>query len=148
MTQLCRVVYCSRNSIPGTPESVAADITRILEVSRANNARNDVTGGLLFSKNCFAQVLEGPTEAVEAAFERIQCDERHGEVTVLQSGPIATRDFPDWSMAFTGCSTDDNPLASVVMDGAFSGNSLAGNDVLDLLRGVVVRETEWLAVAA
>ena len=148
MTQLYRVVYCSRNSIPGEPHSVAADIAHILEVSRANNARDGVTGGLLFSKNCFAQVLEGPAQAVEAAFERIQCDERHGEVTVLQSGPVAARDFPDWSMAFTGTSTADNPLAGVILDGAFSGQSHAGNDVLDLLRGVVVRETEWLAVAA
>ena len=148
MTQLYRVVYCSRNSIPGTPEAVAVDVARILEISRANNARDGVTGGLLFSKNCFAQVLEGPVDAVEAAFERIQCDERHGEVTVLQSGPIAARDFPDWSMAFTGESTADTPLAGVVMDGAFSGSSRAGNDVLDLQKGVVVRETEWLAVAA
>ena len=147
MTQLYRVVYCSRNSIPGTAESVAADVAHILELSRANNARDGVTGGLLFSKNCFAQVLEGPMDAVENAFERIQCDERHGQVTVLQSGPIAGRDFPDWSMAFTGESTAGSPLAGVVMDGAFSGQSCAGNDVLDLLRGVVVRETEWLAIA-
>ena len=148
MTQLYRVVYCSRNNIPGMPETVAADIARILQVSRANNARDGVTGGLLFSKNCFAQVLEGPIQAVEIAFERIQCDDRHGEVTVLQSGPIAERDFPDWSMAFTGDSTAASPLASMVMDDAFAGNSLAGNEVLDLLRGVVVRETEWLAAAA
>ena len=148
MTHLYRVVYCSRNSIPGTPESVAADVAHILETSRANNARDGVTGGLLFSKNCFAQVLEGPMDAVENAFERIQCDERHSEVTVLQSGPIAARDFPDWSMAFTGESTTGNPLAGIVMDGAFSGHSRAGSDVLDLLRGVVVRETEWLAAAA
>ncbi len=82
---------------------------------------------------------------MEAAFERIQCDERHSDVTVLESGPIATRDFPDWSMAFTGAATLDNPLAGVVLEGAFSGQTSAGNDVLDLLRGVVVRETEWLA---
>ncbi len=148
MTQLYRVVYCSRNNIPGTPETVAADIGRILQVSRSNNARDGITGGLLFSKDCFAQVLEGPIDAVENAFERIQCDDRHGEVTVLQSGPIAARDFPDWSMAFTGDRTTDSPLAGMVMDGAFAGSSRAGNDVLDLLRGVVVRETEWLAVAA
>ena len=34
--------------------------------------------------------------------ERIQRDERHGEVTVLQCGPVEPRGSPDWSMAFVG----------------------------------------------
>ncbi len=144
MSQLYRVLYCSRNSVPGGLESVAADIANILAVSRSNNARDGITGGLLFSRNCFAQVLEGTTEAVEAAFERIQCDERHSDVTVLQAGPIAARDFPGWSMAFTGADTA-SPLASVVMAHAFSGQSSAGGDVLDTLKQLVVRETKWLA---
>ena len=143
---LHRIVYCSRNCTPGTLETVTAEIAAILEASRRNNARDGVTGGLLFSQDCFAQVLEGPIDAVEAAFERIQCDERHGEVTVLESGPVVGRDFPDWSMAFTGAQTD-SPLAGIAMDGAFSRRTGAADVVLDLLRGVVKRETEWLSAA-
>lgn len=145
MIQLHRVLYCSRNLIPGAPEAVAADIRGILAVSRRNNARDGITGGLLFSEGCFAQVLEGPLDAVEGAFERIQCDERHSDVTVLQSGPIATRDFPDWSMAFAGPDAASSPITGVQMAGAFAGQSNDGDKLLDMLKAVIVRETEWLA---
>ena len=37
----------------------------------------------MFNSGCFAQVLEGPHHAIQATFERIQCDERHSDVTVL-----------------------------------------------------------------
>lgn len=148
MTQLHRVLYCSRNIIPGALEAVAADVREILAVSRVNNARDGVTGGLLFSEGCFAQVLEGPQDAVEAAFERIQCDPRHCEVVVLQSDPIATRDFPDWSMAFAGTDAASSPLAQATLATAFSGQSSAGDNVLDMLKGLVARETDWLASAA
>lgn len=144
MIQLHRVLYCSRNLIPGAPEAVAADIRSILATSRRNNSRDGITGGLLFSEGCFAQVLEGPLDAVERAFERIQCDERHSDVTVLQSGPIATRDFPDWSMAFAGPDAA-SPIAGTRMPDAFSGQSNDGDKLLDMLKAVIVRETEWLA---
>ncbi len=146
MTQLYRVLYCSRNTLTGTADTYPDEIQRILAVSRENNHRDGVTGGLLFSDGCFAQVLEGPLDAVEKAFERIQCDERHREVTVLQSGAIAARDFPDWSMAFTGAGPVANPLG-YSLDRAFFGQSMAANDVLALLRKVVVHENDWLKPA-
>jgi hypothetical protein len=145
MTQLHRVLYCSRNLIPGAPEAVAAEIRSILAISRRNNARGGITGGLLFSEGCFAQVLEGPLDTVESAFERIQCDERHSDVTVLQSGPITTRDFPDWSMAFAGPGAASPPIAGMRMADAFAGQSNNGDKLLELLKDVIVRETEWLA---
>ena len=148
MAQLFRIVYCSRNSIPGSPAAVSDDIEAILQVSRRNNARDGISGGLLFSRNSFAQVLEGPADAVEAAFERIQCDERHSEVSVVQSGPVTTRDFPEWSMAYSGAVRTDCPVAGMVIDNAFSGQSSGGDEVLDLLRGIVHREAEWLAPVA
>lgn len=148
MPQLYRVLYCSRNSISGGSEAISANVQAILAASRENNARDGITGGLLFSEGCFAQVLEGPADAVEGAFERIQCDDRHGNVTVLQVGPIMTRDFPDWSMGFTGTSAKGRLLGGVTLADAFSGQSSAGDGVLDMLRAVVVRETEWLAPEA
>ncbi len=145
MTQLYRVLYCSRNCISGPPEAVSDKIRAILAASRRNNARDGITGGLLFSQGCFAQVLEGPLDAVETTFERIQCDEHHSDVAVLQSGPIEQRDFPDWSMAFTGAADQASPLAGIALPSVFSGSPGAGEQVLEMLRGVVVRETDWLS---
>lgn len=163
MTDLFRVLYCSRNLIAGAPDAVAAEIGTILERSRANNRRDGITGGLLFSEGCFAQVLEGPVDAVERTFERIQCDARHGAVTVLRAGPIAARDFPDWSMGFAGPVASGGRCGVRALADAISGpgsagpgsagsgdagSTEAGRAVLEMLRSVVVRETEWLAPAA
>jgi len=144
MTPLYRVLYCSRNRLAGMPETYPGEIQGILATSRKNNARDGVTGGLLFSEGCFAQVLEGPLVMIEGAFERIQCDERHQKVTVLQSGSITARDFPDWSMAFTKADVAGNPLAGAMLSGAFSGQSSAGDDILSLMKKVIIRE-DWLA---
>ncbi|WP_158807462.1 BLUF domain-containing protein [Beijerinckia sp. L45] len=141
---LYRILYCSRSELADSPAAGAEEIRQILAKSRANNARDDITGGLFFSNQCFAQVLEGPAEKVEETFERIQCDMRHRDVTVLEAGPIATRDFPAWSMAFTG-STDASAFGQAVLSAAFSGQTQAGDKLLDILRSVVVREDEWLA---
>lgn len=144
MTQLYRILYCSRNRLSSRPETYPDAIREILATARRNNASNGLTGGLLFSQGCFAQVLEGPLQMIEDTFERIQCDERHHEVTVLGSGPIAVRDFPDWSMAFAGTHADANPLSGSALSQAFSGASGAGEEVLRLLKQVVVHEDDWL----
>ncbi len=147
MTKLYRVLYCSRIRIPGDAAAVTAEITTILAASRENNARASITGGLLFSMGCFAQVLEGLPAAVEATFERIQCDGRHDDVILLEAGPITERAFPDWSMAFTGGAAAASLLGAGTLASAFSGQSGAGSKVLDVLKAVVVRETQWLAVS-
>ena len=118
MTKLYRVLYCSRNRIAGDADTVTAQITSI---------------------------LEGPQEVVEAAFERIQCDDRHNDVILLEAGPINERAFPDWSMAFTGGDAGASPLAGGALADAFSGQPGVGSRVLDVLKAVVVRETRWLA---
>ena len=144
MTQLYRVLYCSRSTIKGGADAIIVDIDRILAVSRRNNARQGITGGLLFSDGCFAQVLEGPVQAVEQAFERIQCDDRHNEVTVLHAGPVAMRAFGTWSMAFAGAGSGP-ASGSSELSAAFESHGNAGDQVLDMLKAVVRRETECLA---
>jgi hypothetical protein len=143
MADLYRILYCSRSELEGSSKSNVEEISQILAKSRTNNARDGITGGLFFSDQCFAQVLEGPADKVEEAFERIQCDMRHREVTVLEAGPVAARDFPAWSMAFTGA-TDASGFGQAVLSAAFSGQTEAGDKVLDILRSVVTREDEWL----
>ena len=74
-------------------------LASILTVSRANNMRYGVTGALLYSDGCFAQILEGELDAVQQTFERIQNDMRHGAVVVLEAKPVETRMFGLWEMA-------------------------------------------------
>ena len=95
-----RLVYLSSAQGPVG----AADIEKILEVSRRNNARADVTGLLLFHDGCFFQALEGPADAVDRAFAAIERDGRHGGVIVLERSVAKERAFASWSMGFVGAS--------------------------------------------
>ncbi|MDE2581651.1 MAG: BLUF domain-containing protein [Rhodospirillales bacterium] len=97
---LHRVVYVSRSRI--APQMMRGELDQILAQAQAANLGSRVTGALLFSRTGFAQVLEGPLAAVAETFERIQRDPRHGDVVVLESGSVAERVFPDWSMALAG----------------------------------------------
>jgi hypothetical protein len=98
------LTYFSRNSIEAADGDLEVEINRILAIARESNRKLGVTGALLFSEGCFAQVLEGGLAQVEAIFERIECDPRHQNVTILQFTPIKERSFGNWSMAFAGLS--------------------------------------------
>ncbi len=100
--QLFSLAYFSRNAIEGNSDEMRAALAKILASARRNNASRGVTGALLFSDGCFAQVLEGPREAVEEVFETIQCDPRHSDVTIMHLHEVEQRSFGGWSMAFAG----------------------------------------------
>ena len=102
---LFRVVYFSRNAIQGSLETQRAEVNAILETSQRNNRATGVSGVLVFNNGVFGQVLEGPSEEVEDTFDRIQADERHFDVTVLETAPLTQRSFAQWSMGFVGADT-------------------------------------------
>lgn len=91
----------------GGPEQVAAEIESILSAARRNNPHLGITGALAIGRGVFAQLLEGKRYAVEMVFEKIQRDERHGEVQVLAFGPADERAFPHWPMARLEPGSDD-----------------------------------------
>lgn len=140
---LFSLAYFSRNAIDGGVLQLQADLAQILRSARRNNAASGVTGALVFSDGCFAQVLEGRRDDVEAIFESIQCDPRHRDVTILHLHEVAHRSFGAWSMAFggiegvsvdpridaDGMTAPDNILATV-----------AGQNLLAALRNVVHRD--------
>ena len=142
MTQsLRRLVYYSRNHVSGDGAVFAANVDDILAKSRTNNARDHITGALLFNAGCFAQVLEGPIENVEAAFERIQQDDRHGDVSLLAFDPIETRSFPNWAMGFVGMSdTNAERFAGIGSSSGFDPALLSGDQIHTLLRDLTIEE--------
>jgi hypothetical protein len=138
---LMRLIYYSRNLIPGSPEEVASEIRGILDVSVRNNARCGVTGALLFNRGCFAQVLEGRQGDVEATFERIQCDPRHSDVQVLQFDRVAERGFGSWSMAFVGADMiDATRYSDLARDDALADKQIGADRVFSILLQTLRRE--------
>jgi len=76
------------------------DIRAILEHSRRRNRMLDITGCLTCTGRHFAQVIEGRSDAVLTLIERIAVDPRHESVRRVLERPIATRQYPMWSMAY------------------------------------------------
>ena len=110
------VLYRSRER----PGLLASDLNDIAETAQARNGTLGVTGLLLRghlevipgAPGEFVQWIEGPEDAVEDLFGRIESDPRHTDVEVLARGPLDTilseshagtgfhgdRLFPAWSM--------------------------------------------------
>ena len=138
---LYRLVYYSRNAIVGDAAALAAAITSILAKSRINNKRVGVTGALMFNSACFAQVLEGSRSAVEDVFERIQQDERHGEVSLLAFEPAPARSFENWSMGFVGASIEDAARYGIlVQDSGFDPAHMTGEALFETLHMLAIEE--------
>ena len=96
MPDVFQLFYVSR----ATAAFDDAAVKSILQASRRHNARFDVTGCLLFSGHCFAQVLEGRQAVVSALVRRIAADPRHAGVRVLAESRRQERDYGDWAMGY------------------------------------------------
>ncbi|MDP9170959.1 MAG: BLUF domain-containing protein [Acidobacteriota bacterium] len=142
---LYSIVYCSRNRIPGEASEVTRQLHDILASARRNNGAAGVSGALLYNAGSFAQILEGPLRAIERVFEVIQRDPRHTDVTVIQSGRVVERQFPDWSMAFAGNSSmEGTPVATAAFDAVFSRAAGGGEQMLSLMSDLIVSDEEWV----
>ena len=94
---LIHLVYTSKACWPMQQQ----DLTDILTTSRANNACCDVTGLLLYNNSSFLQLLEGPQRIVrDLYYDKICCDSRHKNVTLLFEKQMQGRLFPNWQMGF------------------------------------------------
>jgi hypothetical protein len=117
--QLYFVIYVSI----GSRDLGQEELLEILRVSRENNARDEITGLLLYKERRFLQILEGPEARVCATYGRISNDTRHHEPTILLEGETKQRDFADWSMGFHDLDAEtarETPGYSPFLDAKFS----------------------------
>lgn len=76
------------------------DLNAILEVSRRNNAADNITGQLVHAEGNFIQAIEGPEPKVLALLERLRRDRRHSTPVILIQWEIEKRAFHNWNMSF------------------------------------------------
>ena len=138
-TDLLRIVYFSRNAIARSDDEMVREIDRILDVAQSRNGRHGVTGALIFNDGVFGQVLEGPREAVEETFERIQLDDRHHDVTLLDVSPIVARSFADWSMGFVGSGGVQDVYGGITSVADFDISLLSGEEIYGVLHALTLK---------
>ena len=90
---MIQLIYASRPF--GFDEGTLA---AILVVARRCNERDGITGALICRGDLYLQLLEGPQEMVERAFQRIEWDRRHVDVKLLSKRNVTERLFPGWAM--------------------------------------------------
>ena len=110
--RLHRLVYASSASGP----LFADKLDRILFHARHTNARNGVTGILLFQEGRFLQVLEGTREALLGLVDRIRRDKRHQNLTILEWGPVEGHVFPNSPMAYLSGRNFSDDQRKALMD--------------------------------
>ena len=140
-SDLHRLVYYSHNHILGDSTKLEVEVHKILEQSRRNNSLVGVTGTLIFNNGIFAQVLEGARADLETTFERIQRDERHGDVQVLSFGEVQSRSFASWSMAFVGRSRQGQQLfAHIGEETGFEAKRMEGERIFGIMHDITLQE--------
>ncbi|MFK7994322.1 MAG: BLUF domain-containing protein [Granulosicoccus sp.] len=140
---LHRIVYLSRNDIPGDEATMRSEISQILRSAREKNNKNGITGALMFNKSCFAQVLEGPQDAVMETFSLIEVDERHSDVVILDSNPVDSRGFPEWSMAYVGEESSlEDRFFMIAEETNFDPSCLSGDEVFEALSAALKKSDD------
>ena len=93
----CILVFVSNLASDADADAVIS----IARQARTNNERTGITGLLVFDGEHFAQVMEGPADAVAAVADRMRTDSRHERMEILHSARAASpRRFPSWRLGY------------------------------------------------
>lgn len=142
---LTRLVYFSTNRLPAG-EPVAIQLKQILASAIRNNNRVAITGGLVFNRNYFLQVLEGDRAAVTAVFAAISNDHRHSQVELVEMKAADARLFGAWSMGFSSTPELIRELwATFDIQGPFNPKVLTSDQITRLILELVKKEENFVS---
>lgn len=97
-----QLLFVSRSCID--PAIAGLIVSQIVSAAQKRNAQLGVTGSLIYTGECFAEVLEGPQTAISDLMASINRDPRHRSISVLRQSQLKERKFTNWSMAYHGTS--------------------------------------------
>ena len=78
--------------------NTARELNEIMRVARMRNRAEGVSSLLIYNDGSFAQLMEGPKQAILNVFERIKADTRHNGVAVIFQEEADTRITKGWDM--------------------------------------------------
>jgi hypothetical protein len=95
-----QLIYLSQATRPLSAKA----LTCLVDQAWQANARQHLTGALVYSNKRFLQLLEGEQDALQVAYARIGRDPRHQHLCKVAHHPIAARSFAEWPLAFQSLS--------------------------------------------
>jgi hypothetical protein len=95
-----RFTYTSRRIDDTDASGYSPDFEQIGSVACRNNGRFQITGFLICTPNWYCQILEGEQQNLDTLMAVIARDQRHFNVTLLESTTCSTRLFAHWAMGW------------------------------------------------
>ena len=77
------------------------DFNNLIFTAKSNNAKNNITGILVYKNNNFLQVFEGHIDTVDNIFSKIRMDDRHRNIFKIIDTTIEERIFEEYNFGFT-----------------------------------------------
>jgi hypothetical protein len=137
--ELFRLVYYSTYNI--SSNAPAADLKHILAGAIRSNSENGLSGGLVFNRRFFAQVIEGDHAVVMQTFARIYKDRRHKDIVVLSEKQVSERLFGEWSMGYAGNTELFKSLCEEFgYAGQFDPTRMSGPQLTAFILALVIKE--------
>ncbi|MDO6818918.1 BLUF domain-containing protein [Zobellia sp. 1_MG-2023] len=117
------------------------NVDEIINIAREFNPKFKITGSIIFHRNIFFQIIEGPKKEVLTLFKNICNDRRHKDIQVMWRGFKIKREFDEWAMA----TISDEGELEVVIQG--NTKNLELSNVLGKLdRSAMESESLWRKV--
>lgn len=93
---IVRLTYISRHN----NHNPNGEVSRILAQAQENNARNGITGALIFNHNYFLQSIEGARPVINNLLRKLVKDDRHFSLQIIECSDIEQRQWDKWSMKY------------------------------------------------
>ena len=98
-----QIVYASQASDSLTD----ADVLDIMKKSQTRNNQSGISGILLYQNRAFLQFIEGPADEIQDLFLRINADQRHKDIRILNTANSERLLMPTWAMAYCSPGQED-----------------------------------------
>ena len=143
---LFRLSYYSTNLIKKSSNPRHSELRKIILTAGAHNRTLQITGGLMFNRDYFGQVLEGDRSSVSQLFCRIAKDQRHRSVVIVEASVIDQRMFDRWSMGLAEKSETAELLNSKygLVDG-FNPGAMSASNFLNYVFEMVSLENQLIS---
>ena len=114
------------------------DFNNLIEKAKINNAKNNITGILVYRNNNFLQVFEGSPETVDTIFDKIRMDQRHQNIFKIIDTSIDQRIFEDYNFGFTVVS-DNNALQNLsdYLDWLRNADNMIANEIVTMVENFI-----------
>ena len=127
---ILRLTYISRYN----NHNENGEVTRILAQAQQNNARNGITGALIFNHNYFLQSIEGARPIINELLRKLIKDDRHFSLQIIECCEVEQRRWNKWSMKYLIPSEDNKELALKYSTGTqFNPYLMSTNQIMMLI---------------